>query len=136
MRVTAPYPHPFLFMTDFRQHLLNNFYNNTEENICKPNIVSTPDIFTLTQDKMEDISRAIQFYAPVLESLDFGEYKQTYIDTFTQNTFIVIFASLVLFIVISLPLHILLYMWIKPYFANTNKKDTDKKQKQVKNWTH
>ena len=34
MTITAPYPHPFLLMTDFRQHLLNYISNK----IKNPNL--------------------------------------------------------------------------------------------------
>ena len=57
--ITAPYPHPFLFMTDFRQHLLNHI--STTTTTCKIDVVAAPDLFTLITDRVRDVSNAVQF---------------------------------------------------------------------------
>ena len=113
MRVTAPYPHPFLFMTDFRQHLLNQISNNTMNMTCQADIVAAPDVFTLIMDKITDVANAIQFYSPVLESLYEKQYKESYVDNFTKNVFIIFFSSLAIFAICTIPLHIILYAWCK-----------------------
>ena len=109
MTITAPYPHPFLFMTDFRQHLLHHISNQTTHESCEARILAVPDMFTLITDGVRNVFNAVQFYAPVLESLYEGQdFRIDIYFVFTS-----IFVSFIMFLCLTLPLHILLHMWCK-----------------------
>ena len=136
MQVTAPYPHPFLCVTDFRQHILNHISNNTMNITCQADIVTAPDIFTLIKDNITDVSNAIQFYSPVLESLYEKQYKESYVDTFTKNVCIIFFSSLAIFAICTIPLHIILYAWCKqsPLIEQTeNTKRNERREREILN---
>merc|ERR1719312_1547834 len=69
MKVTAPYLHPFMFISDFRQHLLNQVRDVTMNTSCQLDMVAAPDMFSLVIDKSTEVLNVLKFYAPVLESL-------------------------------------------------------------------
>ena len=106
--ITAPYPHPFLFMTDFRQHLLNHI--STTTTTCKIDVVAAPDLFTLITDRVRDVANAVQFYSPVLESMD---EETDGFKIFSPYWMILIIFSLIIFVCCTAPLHTILYLWFK-----------------------
>ena len=67
----TPYPHPFLFMTDFRIYFMKTLRTTTQEG-CRLNehCQSVPDIFTLILGKVSDLYQSFDFYRPVMESLE------------------------------------------------------------------
>ena len=104
MIAAGPYPHPFLFMTDFRQHILD-FISEDSRKRCQNTRVSVPDMFTLISYKVSAVYDALVFYSPVMESLGSDLWLWRCI-------FPIFITSLLVFLLIGLPLMNLLYLFL------------------------
>ena len=110
MVVTAPYPHPFLFMTDFRKYLLNLLDDNPGQNSCRrqEQCQADPDLFKIVINKLRDLFEAINFYAPVLESFDPDVGSKI-----VKHKNMVFIAMAIIFITMALPLNTLTIFFLR-----------------------
>ena len=110
MVVTAPYPHPFLFMTDFRKYLLNLLDDNPGQNSCRrqEQCQADPDLFKIAINKLRDLFEAINFYAPVLESFDPDVGSKI-----VKHKNMVFIAMAIIFITMALPLNTLTIFFLR-----------------------
>ena len=133
MVVVVPHPHAFFLMVDFRIFLLSRAAqgNSSKEELAQKcqredSCQKVPDVFTVVYDRLADMYLALDFFAPVFESLakTFENHENNFVYNILENRKIIFFTFLVVFMVVCLPINTITYMVIKYYMKpDTNQEE-------------